>query len=617
MRKTANRKHAGVALCVLALFATPGVLAGVPAMAATETVAEQAERPDFHGFAGAFLAGRAADLANDKDAAIDFYRSVLDFDSGNVAVKERLMVMLFVSGRFDDGMELVATLEDDPAAEQIRTLALAVNAIRNEDYSGAATLLDTSSTDSIDHLLNTLLDAWAEFGAGSGEAALTRIKNLEGPPWYPVFTMFHAGAMAESLGRIDEAREFYESAITDQERGGIAPDTFVRAVMALAGLEARAGNQRAALDALAVGEQFVTSYAPLAALRQTIEAGEKPEPEVSGPQEGAAAALFTLGSALNQPGAEETVMLYLQFARVLDPENAATLVMLGSIQETLGKPEEAIKLYRQVPKDSPMRRVSELQLGLALASLERIDEARKHLEALIEADPTDLQSYRAYGRVLAVDEDYEELARVFEQAVKVAGPAPTRESWNLFYQLGIAYERLDLWPKAEAAFKRALQLYPDQPQVMNYLGYSWIDMNMNLDEAMELIRAAVDQRPNDGYIVDSLGWAYYRLGKYEEAARELERAVELRPADATINDHLGDAYWRVGRKLEAGFQWKRALASDPDEEMKANILEKLEHGLPDPQDAAGGAQDQAGSMAAIRKTEATPLTGDGGAADTR
>jgi Flp pilus assembly protein TadD len=197
-----------------------------------------------------------------------------------------------------------------------------------------------------------------------------------------------------------------------------------------------------------------------------------------------------------------------------------------------------------------MRRVSELQLGLALADMGRNGDAKDHLKALIASDPKDLRSYLAYGSVLSQDKDYVEMALNYETAISMAGPAPTRNDWNLFFQAGIAHERLKQWPKAEAHFKRALELYPDQPQVMNYLGYSWIDMNMNLEEGMDLIRAAVDLRPNDGYIVDSLGWAHYRLGEYEDAVRELERAVELRPADPTINDHLGDAYWQVGR--EAG-----------------------------------------------------------------
>ena len=128
----------------------------------------------------------------------------------------------------------------------------------------------------------------------------------------------------------------------------------------------------------------------------------------------------------------------------------------------------------------------------------------------------------------------------------------------MFYFRGICYERSKQWPQAEADLKKALQLYPDQPLVLNYLGYSWIDQGVNLDEGMNMIRRAVEQRPDDGYIVNSLGWANFRIGNYDEAVKELERAVELKPDDPTINDHLGDAYWRVGRVLEARFQWSHA-----------------------------------------------------------
>lgn len=599
---------AGVALMVLAL-STPETGFVSPA-AATANAAKTADEapPVIRSFAGAFLAGRTADIDNDTEAAISFYKKALEYGGDNTEIQERLMVAQFVGGHFDDGVATALALKDDEAVAQVRQLALAIDAIRKGKFEKAAGMVDTGSTNPIDRLLNTLIKAWADFGAGKGEAAVAGLKSLDGPPWYPVFTLFHAAAMAEAMDKVEVARELYKSNITDKARGGAAPDTYIRAVMALASLEAREGNARAALDALAVGEDFSPGYAPLTALKQQVESGRKPEREIADASQGAASVFFTLGSALNREGAEETVGLYLQFARALDPANAATLVLLGSLKEALGKPEDAIAVYRQVPAASPMRRISELQMGLALADLDRGDEARSHLKALIAADPKDLRSYLAYGSVLSAAKDYKAMAETYEQAVAAAGPAPTRGDWNVFFQLGIAYERLKEWPKAEANFKRALQLYPDQPQVMNYLGYSWIDMNMNLDEGMKMIQGAVDLRPNDGYIVDSLGWAFYRLGKYDDAVRELERAIELKPSDATINDHLGDAYWRVGRKLEAGFQWRRALASEPDEELRPKIEEKLKTGLADetPRTPAVGDGGKAVD-AEPKKTEATPL----------
>jgi tetratricopeptide (TPR) repeat protein len=422
--------------------------------------------------------------------------------------------------------------------------------------------------------------AWAAYGRGDAQAALDIIDEQQGVQWYEVFVNFHGGAIAAAAGLESEARQRYGAVITDQAGGGAAPDTYMRAVMALAGLEARAGNQQRALDVISTGEAFSPGYAPLAALRQSIEKGEKPPLEIKSASDGAAAVLQSVAAALNREGAEEIVSLYLQFARVLNPDDASTLVLLGELAENIGQPEKAIAYYESVPDGSPMRRIAQMQLGLNLADLERTAEAKKHLKSLIEADPDDMRSYLAYGTVLSSAEEYDTMAANYDAAVAKIEGEPERQHWNIFFQRGIAYERLKEWEKAEPNFLKALELYPGQPQVLNYLGYSWIDMNMNLDEGMEMIEQAVEQRPNDGYIIDSLGWAYYRLGQYEKAVEELERAAELRPSDPTINDHLGDAYWRVGRKLEANFQWNRALTLDPPENEIAAIREKIDNGLP-------------------------------------
>jgi Flp pilus assembly protein TadD len=158
---------------------------------------------------------------------------------------------------------------------------------------------------------------------------------------------------------------------------------------------------------------------------------------------------------------------------------------------------------------------------------------------------------------------------------------PDRSNWTLFYFRAICFERTKQWPKAEADFKKALELFPDQPLVLNYLGYSWVDQGVNLDEAFKMLRRAVDLRPTDGYVVDSLGWANFKLGHYEEATRELEKAIELKPADPVVNDHLGDAYWRMGRKLDAHFQWNHARDMGPEPEDLPAILKKIDSGLPD------------------------------------
>lgn len=534
-----------------------------------------------NSFSGALLAAGNADTDKDYKTAAALYKKALAFEPGHIEIRERLMFTLLMSGAFEEGAKLAEELKDDKSFERVTTVVRATDAIRRKDYAAADAILKYNGPNDLDRLMNSLLAAWSQAGAGKGAEALTQLEKLRGPDWYALFRNYHAGAIAVVSGDGVKARRFLSAAVTDRDGAGTAPDTFMRAVMALARLEAAAGNRQKALDSISAGEAVTPNYPPLKALRASIEKGEPQEQQVTDAASGAGAVLFSIGGALNRPGAEDVVSLYLQIANALDPKSADTLILLGGIAEELERPKEAIEYYRKVPENSPMRRISELQLGLALAQTGEVEEARKHLKSLIDADPTDLRSYLSYGSVLSDAKDYAEMAANYDRAVEVIGNNVKPQNWSIFFQRGIAYERLKQWDKAEPNFLKALELNPDQPQVLNYLGYSWVDMNRNLDKGLEMIRKAVELRPDDGYIVDSLGWAYYRLGRFDAAVEELERATSLRAGDSTINDHLGDAYWRVGRKLEAGFQWKNALELKPELAEIPKIEEKIKNGLPE------------------------------------
>ncbi len=591
------------------------LLMTVPVVAQDKPAAGTFDASSVDSFAGAMLAARTAEADRDLDTAIDLYRTALNFERDNADIKQRLMILLFSNGNFDEGVALASGLNGDPNIESQARLALGIESIRQREYKNAQNHLNYQGVSDLERLLNGLLQSWAYFGDNQGDKAQATIDGLEGPEWYEIFKRFHSGALQDALGNKDEARRHYTSVITDQNMAGTAPDTYIRAVMALAGLEARLGNKQKALDAVATGTSFAPGYAPLRALRDRIEADNAPKASIRTSSQGGAAVLYTIGSALNRSGAEDIVSLYLNFAHALDPKNAATLIMLGSLAESMGQPEQAIEIYKSVPEDSVVHRVSELQLGLNLADLGRLEEAKVHLKNLIDQDPTDMRSYIAYGSVLSEAKAYREMADNYDVAVKALGLIPDRSHWNIYYQRGIAYERLKEWEKAEPNFKRALELFPNQPQVMNYLGYSWVDMNIHLDEGVDLIREAVRLRPNDGYIVDSLGWAYYRLGQYDDAVDELERAVEIRPGDPTINDHLGDAYWRAGRQIEARFQWERALIMEPELTQIPVIKDKIAKGLPALSDKAPSAvnktpaPDESNGASRSPKTEQKSQTG--------
>jgi tetratricopeptide (TPR) repeat protein len=578
-QKTGHLLLSGAALATVLLFGGQGQAATPETKPAVED-AVTFDASDAQSFSGAFLAARTADVDHDYVNAIQLYRKALTYEPANLQIRERLMISLFLNGSFDEGLKEAQALKDDTAVERITRIVRGLDAIRAGKFDTARKILAYEGPNDLDKLTHQLLGAWAQVGGGKGKQAIASVSNLKGPDWFKVFTDYQLGAMALVNGDQNTARQYLNSAVTNRDAVPTAPDTFMRAVMALARLEAAAGNKQKALDAISVGDEMINNYAPLKALRQSIERGEKPAQQVTNAAEGAAGVLFSVGGALNRQGAEDMVALYLEISHALDPKSADTLIMLGGIAEKLEKPDRAIALYGKVPADSPMRRISELQLGVTLSDTGKIDEAKKHLKALIDSDPADIRSYIAYGSVLSEAKDYKAMAETYDKAVEVIGPVPRAGDWTVFFQRGIAYERLKQWDKAEPNFRKALELRPEQPQVLNYLGYSLVDMNINLEEGLGMIKKAVEGKPDDGYIVDSLGWAYFRMGRYDDAVTELERAVQLRAGDATINDHLGDAYWRVGRKLEAVYQWNRAIISEGEDVNRDHIKDKIANGLP-------------------------------------
>ncbi len=568
-----------------------GVLSALAFSTPPALAQERTETVRAGSFAGAYLAGRIAETDNDLASAIAYYRRALSFDPDNRGLQQSLMLALISTGEFDDALAHADRLRDVPEVNRFSRLALAVDALRGQEFAAARELIAPVAQSDLDRMISGVITAWALAGEGDGEGALARLDTLKGPEWFAVFVGYHRGLIAEQAGMAEIAEEAYRSVVANVDAGSAAPDTFLRAAEAQARFLARAGRGEEAAAALEEAEGFVSGRVSLKALREAVEAGEEIAPAIASPVDGAAEILLNLATALNRGGGESFVRLYLQYALALTPDKDAVLVQLGSIAEQQRDSALAIDYYARIGQDSPLWRVAQLQLGLNLADLERHEEAIEHLEALLADDPDDMRAYLALGSVHSAQQDYRASADLYERAVARIDE-PQAEHWNIFYQRGIAYERLKEWERAEPNFKQALELYPDHPQVLNYLGYSWVDMKMNLEEGLDLIKRAVELRPSDGYIVDSLGWAYYRLERYEEAVTELERAVGLMPYDPILNDHLGDAYWQVGRKLEATFQWRHARDLEPEPELLEEIEAKLRHGLRDA--AEDDADDQAG-----------------------
>ncbi len=564
----------GLLLCTAAV----ALMANAPGALASAVPLTQV--PRVNSLAGAYLAARVAEVDNDLDAAIAYYERALAFDPLDTALKQSLLVALIANGEFDRALPYADQLKTVADIERFSRVALAIDAFRKNDFAGAGNMLKLALETDLDRLVTGLMTAWAKVGAGDAAGGLAHANSLKGPAWFDLFLAYHKGLIAEKAGNEKDALAAFSRVANNPAGSGSAPEAFLRSVEAQAGYLARLGRRDEALAALKAADDLYPGRLQIEALRRKIEAGTAVEPLVATASDGASEVLLNLGSALNRGGGESFVRLYLQLALALRPASDSALVLLAGVAEQMGDSDKAIDLYGRVAETSPIYRVAQLQLGLNLADMERRDEAIVHLKRVLDSDPKDMRGYLAIGGVYSADKKFAEAAEIYERAVALIGEG-TQADWNVFYQRGIAYERLKEWPKAEPNFLRALELYPDHPQVLNYLGYSWVDMNIKLEEGLELIQKAVDLRPSDGYIVDSLGWAYYRLGRYDDAVRELERAVGLMPGDPILNDHLGDAYWRVGRKLEARFQWTHARDLKPEPDVLALVLDKLTNGLKD------------------------------------
>jgi tetratricopeptide (TPR) repeat protein len=566
------------AVAALALLATTCTISW-PVMGAA-----QAEGPaNFSrtSASGSYLAARHAGGQKDAAAAATYYRAALRGDPRNNELLGRTFLAVLANGEVDEAVKLAERVLQVDKTDRIARLVLGVRALKQKQYPVARRELAQSIRGPITDLTATLLSAWTMASPGEAKSAVDTIDKLAGADWYAIFKDLHAALILDLAGQKKEAAKRFERAYK-------LDPTALRVVQSYGSFLSRQGNKAEALKVFATFEEALPRHPLIVEAVNELKAGKKLAPMVDTPQAGAAEVLYGLGSALGRRGGEDLGLVYLQLALYLVPSHPLALLSLGDLYEAMKKPELANKTYERVPLNSPLQRNAQIQLALNLDTLEKTDEAKASLEKLIAANPGDLEAIMALGNVLRGRKQFAECADVYTKGIDTITKTE-KSNWVIYYFRGICLERAKQWGRAEADLKKSLDLFPDQPHVLNYLGYSWIDQGLNLDDGMRMIKRAVEQRADDGYIVDSLGWAYYRLGNMDEAVKHLERAVELKPEDPTINDHLGDAYWRVGRTLEARFQWSHARDLKPEPDDLVKIEEKLKAGLPDDTSSAADA----------------------------
>jgi tetratricopeptide (TPR) repeat protein len=565
---------------------TGSALAIVLAAAPLKLAAQPPSPQDLAGLtaSGSYLAARHAGQMRDAESAAAYYRAALKLDPSNVELRDRVFLSFLVGGDVEQSVAFAERIARNDKSDRVARLVLGVNALKQKHYAPARQELTQSVRGPITDLAATLLIAWSQYGAGDAKGAVATIDKLTGPDWYAIFKDLHAGMILDLAGNKAEAGKRLEQAYK-------LDASALRVAEAYGSWASRNRSIKDGQDIFAALDKALPNHPLVMESLDKLKAGEKLPQLVNSAQSGAAEALYGLGASLGRRGGEDLGLVYLQLSLYLAPTHSLALLSLADLYESLKKPELAIEVYKRVPANSPLHRNAAIQMAANLDSLERADEAEKQLEALIKERPKDLEAIMALGNVQRGHKKFAECAEAYGRGI-AALEHPEKNNWVAYYFRGICYERSHQWPKAEADLQEALKLFPEQPHVLNYLGYSWIDQGVKLDEGMEMIKRAVQQRPDDGYIVDSLGWAYFRVGNYEESVKQLERAIELKPEDPTINDHLGDAYWRVGRVLEARFQWAHARDLKPDPDDLPKIEAKLKNGLPEETSSQAKAVDK-------------------------
>ena len=520
--------------------------------------------------AGAYLAARQAATGNDFAASALWHDKALAADPSNPTLLEGAVASHLALGDIDAAARYGRSFLRTGAKNQIAYLAVLAADIRAGDF--ARILQDQAAGNTIGALIDRLIVAWAKVGTGKMQDALADFDAIIKTPGTGAFGIYHKALALASTGDYEGA----DRLLTGPEAGAVMQ--LRRAVLARVQILAQLERNPEAMDL--IDRSFGTRPdAAMADLRRRLAAGEPVAFDAARTAtDGLAEVFFTLATALDQDADQTYVLLYARTAAALRPDHVEALMMSAGLLESLQQHDLASAAFGQVPESDPAFVAARIGQADAALRAGRTDDAVTLLQDLATQRPADEGVQTALGDALRRQGNCDTALTAYSAAIAlVAEPMPGH--WPMYYKRAGCYVQLDDWPKAEADFRLALDLAPNEPRLLNELGYTWVDRGVNLDQALGMIQRAVAASPDVGYIVDSLAWAYYRLGRYGEAVAPQEKASRLMPVDPIVTDHLGDIYWMVGRKREAKFQWRRALSFEPEDAEKARIQRKLDVGL--------------------------------------
>ena len=550
--------------------ASPFVGLTIAAMLAFAPIHARAETAAATEDAGAYLAARLAGAASDYRGAADWFARALIADPANPALLESAVLAHVDLGEFPKAAELARILMQSGSKSQVGQIALLAEQAMAEDYD--AILRDGKAGASVGTLPDGLIAAWAELGNGKMTEALTRFDALTKVDGMKAFALYHKALALASAGNFEGADDI----LSGRAAGPL--QVMRRGVIAHIEILSQLERDKDALDLL--DRTFAANGDPIIdAIRGKLVAGETlPYDIARNAKDGIAEVFFSIATAMSGEAEPGFTLVHARVAAYLRPDQSDAVLMVAGLLEQQGQHDLATAAYAMIAPTDPAFYVAEIGRADALYATGKQDASIEVLQGLARSNPGVMGAQLALADALRRASKFGDAVKAYDAAIAFVAK-PEARHWPLFYSRAISKEQSADWPGAEADFRQALALQPDQPQVLNYLGYSFLDRNENLDEALNLIKRAVAAEPESGYILDSLAWALYRLGRYDEAVVPMEKASLLEPVDPVVTDHLGDVYWSVGRKLEAAFQWQRAASFKPAEKDAARIQRKLDVGL--------------------------------------
>jgi len=519
--------------------------------------------------AGSYLAGSNAAMRGDYVAASKYFADTLILDPENNFIKYNAMLSTLSMGDVNTAIKYAKeiTLNNN---NHLADLLIFIDYIKNERFVLASNLLKKNK-ENYTELLFGLLNGWTDLGRGKMSSVLKTFDEMDGNTTSKLLGQYHKALALAAVGDFENADKILSGNVNGSlrlTRGSL---------IAHAQIMAELSKEEEALeliDKMALKGQDNE----LDLLRQNIQNGKSSYDYITSAQQGIAEVLFTLAFALNGSENDQTSLLYARLAQYLRANNAETILLTSELLRDQKQFDLAIENYETISKDNSLYLSAEIGRAETLIAADKPDLAIAALKELAVNYKKSSRVFMSLGDAYRGQKKFMLARSAYDKAQSLIGK-PNSSHWFLFYTLGICNERLGNWPRAEMNFRMALDLSPNQPLILNYLGYSLVEKNKKLEEARKMIEKAVAARPNSGFIIDSLGWSLFTLGKFEDAIQPMERAVELMPDDPIVNDHLGDVYWKVGRKREAKFQWRRAISFDPEEKELVRIRKKLEIGL--------------------------------------